>query len=791
MKTWWQFLSIAWLLHGLLVPTFGQTLTQTIRGTVLDKENKTTLIGATVLLVDSTNQVGTVTDVDGHFKLENIPIGRQTLRISYLGYEARTLSNVLLNVGKELVLNIELEENYTELDEFVVTPASQQGGALNEMATVSATMFSVEETQRYAAAAYDPARMVQAYAGVVLDGEDIDNEIVVRGNSPSGVLWRLEGIDIPNPNHFSNPGSSGGAISMLSSSTLTNSDFYTGAFPAEYGNALAGAFDLKFRNGNNQKKEYALMFGPLGLEVAAEGPFSENSRASYLVNYRYSTLGLMGTLMPNLKGRVPAYQDISFKVNVPTQKAGTFSLFGLGGVNNIGREPEPDTTLWENKFDGIAEIEKQRLGILGLSHFYPLTPQSYLKTVIATTADRYFEEVGQLDPLKDYQKKFFFASLLKNRTIRGHALYHHKFDVKHALRVGVLFANMNYDLQTDARDRETDIWTRHFDSEGTTNRFQTYAQWKFRFHENLTFHTGLHYTYLVLNESQSLDPRATLQWKMVDNKTLSFAIGKHSQQQHISTYLVEKTNQAGQLIRPNTNLAFSQAIHYVLAYDHTLNKNWRLKAEAYYQHLYDVPVEAGSTSVNSLLNSSRIWDVFSIDKLNNEGTGVNYGVDVTLNKFFANRYYVLLTSSLYNSKFRPADGELYNTRYNGNYLVNALSGKEWEIGKNKLFGLNGKLMWHGGNRYTDYDLAQSIEMGQEVLLEDELFEARYPDYFRFDIGFKLSFNKNTTTHTILVDMQNVSNHQNVFERFYSEADEKIITLYQTGIFPYFNYRITF
>lgn len=791
MKHWIQILGI---FCGVFLSSnivFGQTLTQSLRGKVIDKDNKTSLIGAAVVVTSLNPTVGTSTDTDGNFRLEEIPVGRQTIEVSYLGYETTTISNLLISSGKEVVLNIELEENYVDLKEIVVSVDREQ--PLNEMATVSARMFSVEETQRYAASGFDPARMVQAYAGVAIGGEDLDNEIVIRGNSPRGLLWRLEGIDIPNPNHFSNPGSSGGAISMLSSSMLSNSDFYTGAFPSEYGNALAGAFDLKFRNGNNEQREFAVMLGGLGAEASMEGPFSKNSKASYLVNYRYSTLALMESLVPNLQERVPVYQDLTFKLHFPTEKSGNFSVFGLGGLNEIGRDPERDSTLWENDFDEIEQIEKQRLGILGISHFYPLSSNSYLKTVIAATGDRFFEDIGRLNPEEDYVNQPYFTALLENHGVRGHTMYHHKFNVKHILRVGAMYSNLNFKLEADTRDEDTGIVTNYFDQSGSTHLLQSYAQWKFRLEENLTLNTGFHYAYLTLNKTQSIDPRISLQWRMTPKQTLSLAVGKHSQQQHLSTYLVEERTENEQQGTPNLNLKFSKALHTVLAYDRSLGKNWGLKMEAYYQYLYDVPIASDSESTQSLLNSARVWDLFDAGEISNEGEGYNYGLDVSLKKAFSGGSYLLSTASLYSSKYRPADGKLYNTQYNGNYLFNFLYGKEWAVGKkkNQLFGINGRGTWRGGNRYTEIDFERSEQAGDDVIFEDRLFEAQYPAYFRLDLGFKYTLNKGKTTHSIMLDFQNLTNHQNILETFYDEDDNEIGTDYQTGLFPFFNYRINF
>jgi hypothetical protein len=248
--------------------------TQTIRGVVEDGEGKMPIIGASVVILNSDPLLGTTTDLDGKFKIENVLVGRHDLQITYLGYEPRTLSGVILYSGKELILNVEMQERVMKQDEVVVKASRRKEQVLNTMATVSARVFSTEEAERYAGTRNDVSRMATNFAGV-RGANDATNDIVIRGNSPTGLLWRLEGIDIPNPNHFGNLGSTGGPVSMLNSNVLSNSDFLTGAFPSDYGNGISGVFDLRMRSGNNEKHEFLGQIGFNGVELGAEGPFSK------------------------------------------------------------------------------------------------------------------------------------------------------------------------------------------------------------------------------------------------------------------------------------------------------------------------------------------------------------------------------------------------------------------------------------------------------------------------------------------------------------------------------------
>lgn len=777
-----------------------QNFTQNIRGTVVDKESLMPLIGAEVAVLSTENPTGTVTDLDGRFKLENLPIGRHTVQVTYLGYEPLTLSNILLTSGKELVLNLELVESAVTLQVATVTAELDKTETLNEMATVSARSFSVEETARYAGSFYDPARMASNYAGVNMgSSDDLSNEIVIRGNSPRGVLWRLEGIEIPNPNHFGSMGASGGGISMLSSSTLSNSDFYTGAFPAEFGNALSGVFDLNMRNGNNEQREYAFMLGALGLEAAAEGPFKQGGRGSYLVNYRYSTLALLDAAGLSPAGDAfPKYSDLSFKMNMPTEKAGTFSLFGLAGQNTVTFSPETDSSKWEgSEFDEWGFDETQRMGTIGLSHRILLSDKSYLRTVAIASTETVLEEDYWLDEEDNYKRHDDFKNDATNNSLRFSTMYNHKFNAKNTFRTGLIFSRLSFDFKfydddnTEQDKGENQILL--FDNQGETNFIQAYSQWKHRFNGSWTLNTGLHYSQMTLNNEFSIEPRAAIQWKMNGRQSLSASVGLHSKMEHLATYIFEGTLPDGTVRTASDDLALSKSMHAVLGYDRRLGENMRLKTEVYFQHLYDLPVENVPGSKGAIVNAFDIWGIIGAEATSNDGTGRNYGLDLTLEKFFSNDYYFLATGSVYQSEYTPIDGNTYPTRFDGRYSATLLGGKEFRVGKSKknILGFNGKFILAGGNRYTPVDLEASRLEGEQVNFDDRPFEAKAGDYARFDFGVSYRINRKKLTHTIMLDIQNATNRANIHSLYYDDDTQQLEQYTQTGFFPIFNYRVEF
>ena len=770
-----------------------QEYQQNIRGTVIDKDSQMPLIGSSLQIVGSDPIIGTTTDLDGYFKLENVTVGRLNIVVNYLGYEPVVLNNVLLTTGKELVLNIEMVESSIDIKVVEVVAKQDKKRANNELASVSSRTFSVEETSRYAAGQFDPARMAQSFAGVGVGGGDgLSNEIIIRGNSPKGVLWRLEGIEIPNPNHFGNIGNSGGSISMLSSTVLSNSDFYTGAFPSEFGNALSGVFDLKMRRGNNEKREYAFMIGLLGIEAGIEGPFKKGGRGSYLLNYRYSTLDVLNSLGVNLVGDTkPKYQDLSFKINLPTKNAGLFSIFGLGGLNEIRLTPK-DSSQWLSSNDREGFVDRQSVGTVGLTHKYLLSDNSYMHSVATVSLNRSNEFDFFFNEENNNEKTTRFDEVIQSHSIRLSSFYNKKLNARNTFRTGFVFNHLIFDYQSKRLNTSTFDLETNFNNSGQSQLIQFFGHWKHRANR-LTINSGLHYSHLVFNNAFSVEPRIAAEWKLSDKSNISAAVGLHSKIDNLGLYVVEGFLPDGRFRPQAKDLKLSKAMHAVLGYDFYLNEYVRVKAETYYQRLFDVPISGVEGSVVSTINARDIFGLINlIDPVSN-GTGYNYGLDLTLEKFFSSQYYYLLTGSLYQSKFVPNDGNTYSTNYNGNYQLNTLVGKEWSVGKKKqsIFGMNAKYVISGGRRTTPIDREASKIAGAMVYDMTRINTERYPTYHRFDLSFSYKINKKNMTHSFLLEIQNVTNKLNVETEYYNIELDELHYIHQVGLIPNFNYRIEF
>jgi hypothetical protein len=766
--------------------------TQNIRGTVIDKQSEMPLIGVAVEFLGGEEVRGTTTDIDGQFVLEDIPVGRQTLRFSYLGYQPVTIPNIVLTAGKEMVLNVGMEESIVQMDEIVVRAGVEKDKANNEMATISSRSFTLEEVTRYSGGRNDVSRLAANFAGVNI-ADDSRNDIVVRGNSPTGVLWRLEGVPIPNPNHFSTLGTTGGPVSAINTNLLKNSDFLTSAFPAEYGNALAGVFDVGFRSGNKDQFEFTAQLAAFsGLEFMAEGPINRNKTGSFLISYRHSF-----TELADLAGldfgtsAIPRYKDLSFKVDLPRMGKHKVSLFGIGATSTIdfiGSDLNEDDFFADNNINSYVT---STLGIAGINHRFLIDNKTYLATTVAaSTSQNTYNE----DRLEEGANEFRQTEVNDiNDRYSVHTYLNRKFTAKWTLRSGILVEALS--LNTFVRDRvDTPDWQTIRDFDDIMLLTQPYAQTQYRINPKWTLNAGLRAQHLSLNNTWAVEPRAAVNWHVTPQSTFSIGYGLHNQMQPLPIYFIETRLMDGPSLRTNEDLDFTRSHHFVLGYDQKLGVDWRLKMEAYYQDLRQVPVESDPSSF-SILNAGADFVFPQVDYLVNEGSGENYGLEVTLEKFFSKGYYTLVTGSLFESKYTGSDGIRRNTAFNNNYTLNFLAGKEFKFGKTRqnAFTFDMKFTTAGGRYFTPINKEASKLAGREIRDESKAFSEQFDPYLRLDLkfGYQLNSKKRKLAQQFFLDFQNVTNRQNIFTQRYSVEENEVFNVYQIGFFPDVLYRVQF
>lgn len=785
MKHAFYFTPILLLLSmaGLAQKKDAATFTQIVKGIVTDRSSGLALPGVTIKITSISPPIVTATNPEGVFSLGDIPVGRHIVEASYTGYQTVSLSEVLVTTGKETEVNIELETQSKQLNEVSVNATSGRR-PLNTMAMASGRSFSPEETNRYAGGFFDPARMAQSFAGVVAGGDN--NEIIVRGNSPKSLQWRLEGIEIINPNHFSNEGAAGGNVSMLNSSILGTSDFYTGALPAEYNNATSGVFDLRFRKGNTNKREYSLSIGILGAGATLEGPFKKGGKASYLISYRYSSLGLLQEAGLLGTTAVPKYQDLSFNFVFPTQRAGTFFLFGIGGTSNISEAAKRDVSKWEERDDATDFESKYKAASVGLKHVYNVGSRLYFTNIVSYNTDRSNNVVDTL--ARSFIATPTHRSNFNNSTVRYAGTLNFQAGSSNHIRAGVNAGFLSYSLYSQQYKHGTGQLQQLLNKTGNAQTFDAFMENKHEFDGGLTLNAGVHANYFNLSKTWSIEPRVGLNYKLPADQQLSFALGAYSRLESLSYYFAGNGTS-------NSQLEPTKSAQAVLGYEKLFSGKLKFKTEVYYQHLYDVPVSVDPANNFSLLNVLDNTNIgsSSYTALVNKGAGKNYGIELSLEKSLSKGYYFIVTSSLFDAKFKALSGHEFNTAFNSRFVANAVLGKEWAVSRDRknLFGLNAKLIYAGGRKYSPINLSESIRLDQQVIDQTRINTLTADDYIRVDFSASYRINGKRTAHQLLLDVQNVLNKENNIGLFYNPSKKIVEKQKWLGIIPALTYRIEF
>jgi len=809
----------------IISPSLSAQITQTVKGKIVDREIGIGLPGAIVQLKNASVNLVTTADNNGNYKLLNVPVGRQSLLFTYTGYKPVPVNDIIVTSGKEMIVNIEMEESTVNIAE-VEVKASNDTDVVNTMQSANMKAFSIEETERYPGSRNDPARMAQNFAGV-LGTNDSRNDIVIRGNSPAGLLWRMEEIDIPNPNHFAVAGSAGGPQSIINNKYLANSEFYTGAFPANYGNALGGVFDLRMRNGNNEKHERTFQFGFLGTELALEGPLSKKSGASYLLTYRYSTLALFSKVNFNIgTSAVPGYQDIGLRLNFPTKKAGVFSFSSIGGLSDIkiilSKTSERPKELYGDL--NRDQYFASNMGVGILNHTYGLNSRTVMKTSLAygvqtlnvdhflVMRDKTFKPKDTIPQILDYTfyegkttLAWFIKSKLDPKNSVKFGFFANRIDVDFHDKVKV---NSLYD--TIAAVINEKPYKTRINSTESFYLLQPYISYVHKFNEKVSFNTGVFSQYLTLNNKYSVEPRASLRYQFKANQVLSLSYGLHSQMQQTYLYFavpdsITHTENGYTTLIPNTekklsnkDLDFSKSQHAVLGYDYFATRYLKFKTELYYQYLWNVPVYEVPSSVSLLNRGATFNRFFPMYSMQNTGTGYNYGIEFTVEKLFHKHYFLMYSASLFDSKYAGSDNVTHNTDFNGNYMMNLLAGLEFNVGKAKrnILSFGTKATYGGGKRYSPVNIAASNAIMDVVAKNDSVNTKQFAPYNRLDFRVSYKVNLKKVSIEYALDLINILSAKNILALSYAPdpanlTADPLVKNYQLGFLPLFYVRVDF
>ena len=784
---------------GVLLPQ--SVVAQTIKGSVTDAITGEALIGAAVKVAEL-KDAGGITNIDGEFSITITQPGRYTIETSYMGYEPSVLKEVLVAGAKDVVLDITLRESSTDMNEVVIKPRVNKESTVNPTALVGGMMLSMEEASRYAGGYNDPARLVTAFAGVAGQGDG--NGISVHGNAPQFMQYRLEGVEVFSPNHFADLYSAGfGMVSALNSNVITNSDFFVSTFNSSYNNALSGVFDVRMRTGNNSKYENGVQVGTVGIEWTSEGPISKKNNSSFIFNYRYG----FSTIARKLKlidtyGSQYDFQDLSFKLNFPTKKAGTFSAFALGFIDKSW-DVELDIEDIHSIYDASDQEGSLYNALLGASHKIHFDNKWTWRTTAAYNMQHNKVDMeywglnfdANHKPIGFEGKDYPFSYLKQNedRAVFNTELSK-QVTPRWLLQLGGEYSHRFFDLnfRTAENVYEPVSPTPYYATKDNTGLASIFWSNLWKPADNLSFNIGLSGSYFLLSKDFSIEPRASMKWEPGKRHSISLGYGLHSMIEKLDAYFFR--NADGTMA--NKDLGLSKAHHLLTTYMYKFTDNLNLRFNAYYQYGFDTPVGInGSTfcTVNRLFN-------YIEEPLVNEGNTRNYGADITLEHYMSRGFYGQVNGSLFKSEYRGLDKKWRNQLYDRGYMVKVLGGKEWMIGKRKqdVFNVSVKYTLQGGLRHTPIDVdamkanvAAGIINDQPIYKEDEAMTLQFDPTSILDLTVSYKINRKNVGHTIAFEGVNILQHETPYAVHYDLGTGQL-RVDKSGIsLPNIYYRIDF
>lgn len=770
---------------------------QTLRGYIVDRTTGNGLEGAYIELLNFSPQKTTVSGENGAFELSNIPVGHQRVRVELKGYY-ESIHSELVVAGKQPVITIGMDE---EISSRIVTVEADRikGNVkkgrfrnakmepIDEMNPVSARAFNIEEVTKHVGGYGDPARIVTNFPGM-FNIDDTQNYIVSRGNSPYGVLWEIEGVPIENPHHFATMGNTGALFPILNNNLLDNSDFVNGALAAQYSNVYSGVFDVKMRRGNNDRFEFAGQLSPYGAEFIAEGPFKKKG-ASFAVALRAGILDLLQLIGIQIgTNAVPRYYDANLKIDIPTKKAGHFSIFAIGGYSHavISADNIDSSDIFAER--GINLSFDVGLAMAGIKHTKYFDKQTSLRTTLSYLLQNYYSYRDTVHP--DTILPYFNVKNVRHRVGLS-SIFNKKFTARFTFRAGAHLYLRHLDLVEELIQKKE---LKTF-ANGFFIRTNAFAQMQYKFSPRLILTLGVQGMYWSLNQkSWAVEPRLALNWYVGARHKLSLGYGWHSKIQAFPISFVVERNPDGSYNDENRELGPTRSHHLVLSYDVYLAKFWGLKTNVYAQYNTDIGVQKTPSSL-SIANLGAIGAYPYLTGWENTGEAFSCGAELSIEKFFSHGYYGLVSGAYQRAFYRASDKVWRNSAFDAQYIASTVMGKEFKIGKKKrnIIYADLRFTMHGGLPYTPIDLEASRQAGEEILKMNEAYSERLGIYKRLDVrlGIRINHRKKRISHHIYIEGNNVANFQNDLAVRYNPETQEIVRSRQFGFIPNLFYQILF
>lgn len=745
---------------------FGQNNQTDFTGEVRIQNSLEGLPYATIVLENSNGSYNAITDSIGKFVIKNIPFGIYQVQLSSIGYKMVKIPEYAIEHIDTKEVLFEMSPTTIPLEE-VVIKAGNHGQPISTLSSIY--VMTQEQVRRFPATFYDPARLATVYPGVLNDNDQANN-LSIRGNSPNNMNYYIQGVEIVNPNHLANAGTAtdrptanGGGVSMISAQLLDESRIHTGVQPISIGQSTAGSLDYYFQSGSEDKMHFTGQAGLNGIDLALNGPLSD--RLSYVANYRYSTVGLLSKLGVDFGGETINYQDLSLNLTFKQNQRTQWQFFAIGGDNS---------NLFEGQVDSLREVEKDlqtidynsKIGILGLSVNHQLKNGSNWHSTMVVS--------GRSDDRSD-----FYNDLPSRKSEDHSSLAKHGFDTKIEQSISPSWKWLyggSMTLWSGNLDYSTETLS-NLGNDASGGLIRPYSQIKY-IKDYWTMGLGLGLQHNTSSQSTDIEPRIQILRYLDQNQKISLNSGIHHKQQ---TYLILLSSTA------NASLDMMSSWKSSIAYDFNLDKS-HFNATLYYESLSDVAVDNnGFSALNQL-------EQYPSQELSTTGKGKNYGLEMSYNYYLNNGMFYRISTSLFDSKFKnPSFADWKNTRYNTQFIFNAVIGKEFDWSdheKNKTLGINLQLIYAGGYWTSLIDEEASRAAQTTKYVNGSEFTIQQPNVLRsyFRIYYKINHDKRYSM--ISMDLSNVLNKENLAYRYFDPFLDKTFDKYQLGLIPMLSYIIS-
>jgi len=736
---------------GLVIAfTYSSAMAQSgkIEGKILDAVSNEALPFVNIIIQNTS--IGTTSDLEGNFTFTGVNPGFVTLQASFVGYEMGFSDEIQVTNAKTEYVEVKLTQKDTEINEVVIKASPFRK---TEESPVSLNRIGISEIETSPGSNRDLVKIIRSFPGVG-SGASFRSDIIIRGGGPSESRFYLDGIEIPNINHFATQGASGGPVGILNADFISGVNFYSGAFPANRGNALSGVFEFTQKDGNKEKTRYRATLGASELSLTMDGPINENT--SYIVSARRSYLKFLFNIigLPFL----PTFNDYQLKVRTKLDPRNELTLVSIGSLDqfalNTGiKNPTPEQ---EFILSNVVVNEQWSYAIGGVyKHFRDNSYQTVVlsRNMLNNVSFKYPDNDETRPKTLDYQSqeienKFRFENNTRVGSFKIVFGANAEFARYNNQTQQQIFANgflNQIDYQTDL-----DIW-----------KWGGFAQTSKSFlDKRLILSAGVradanNYSKSMQNILKHISPRASLSYSLTDQLSLNLNSGRYFQLPSYTTLGFK--NLDGELINKENQLEYVTADHYIAGLEWLSGSNITTSIEGFYKNYMNYPFSVRDSL--PLATKGADFGVVGDEEVTSTGEGRAFGFEVLNRTKLENGLNLIFSYTFVNSQFKDLDGQYSPTSWDNKHIINLTASKQ--LKNNWTAGLKWRFL--GGSPYTPYDLEYSSlrtawdVSGGPLLDYSQLNSQRFKPFHQLDmrIDKKLFFEK--WSLMLYVDIQNVYN----------------------------------